>query len=89
MEKKPWHKSKIFLLAVTAIATIGANLLTGFVTGNGVTEGQIEAIAATQPAVANAIQDVQNGGNILQGLSTLAFSLIGVWRIWFTTSVIG
>lgn len=88
-EKKPWYKSKIFLLAVTAVATIGTNLLTGFITGNGVTQDQIEAVAATQPAIATAIENTQNGGNILQSLSTLAFGLIGLWRLWFTKSVIG
>ncbi len=89
MEKKPWYKSKIAMLAYAGAATIGANLLTGFITGNGVTPEQIQVVAETQPAIADAIQDVRDGQNIIGALSTVAFLLIGVFRVWFTNKVIG
>lgn len=88
MEKKPWHKSKIFLLAVTAVCTIGANLATGWVTGQGVTEEQINAVSATQPAIADAIHNYQSGQGVLNSLSAVAFAVIAVWRKWFTTSLL-
>lgn len=88
MEKKPWYKSKIALLAFTAALMIGGNLITGFITGNGITQEQIEAVGTIQPAVAETIQDVKSGQNIFQAITALAFSLIGVWRLWFTTKQI-
>ncbi len=88
MEKKPWYKSKIALLAFTAVLVIGGNFLTGFITGNGVTQDQIDAIGTVQPQVATTIENVQHGQNIFQGLTTLAFGLIGVWRVWFTNKQI-
>lgn len=88
MEKKPWYKSKIFLLAVTAVFTIGTNLATGWVTGQGVTPDQIDAVANTQPAVAEAIHDYQAGQGLLNSISILAFAAIAVFRRWFTSALL-
>lgn len=84
--KKPWYQSKILLVALAGVATIGANLLTGFLSGQGVTEEQIAVVAATQPAVASAIQHYQEGQSLFQVLSEGAFALIAVWRAWFSGS---
>lgn len=89
MERKKWYQSKIVLLALTAVAAIGGNLLTGFITGQGVTQEQINVVAATQPQIAQTIQNVQSGQNIFQSLSALAFALMGLWRVWYTKAVIG
>ena len=88
-QKKPWYLSKIALLAFTAAVVIGGNLATGFITGAGVTQEQIDAVATIQPAVADTIKDVKAGQNIFQALTGLGFGLIGVWRLWFTSKVIG
>lgn len=88
MDKKPWYKSKIFVLAVTAVFTIGTNLATGWVTGQGVTQEQIDAVSATQPAIADAIHDYQAGQGILNSLTAVAFTLVALWRKWFTTSLL-
>lgn len=88
MKKKPWYQSKIFVLSVVAVLTIGGNYLTGWFTGQGVTQEQIDAVAAVQPAVAQAIEKYQHGAGLLESLSMLAFAFIGVWRKWFTSSLI-
>ncbi len=87
-QKKPWYQSKIVLLVLGALSTVGANLLTGFISGQGVTKDQLDAIAATQPAVAEAIQKYQDGQGLLTSLTVVAFAAIGVIRKWFTTSLL-
>ncbi len=88
MEKKKWSNSKIFLLAVAALVTVGSNLATGWLSGQGVTTDQLDAVAATQPAVAEAIDKYQHGQGILQSVTTLAFAAIAVFRTWFTSKAL-
>ena len=88
MEKKKWYQSKIFLLAVAALATVGTNLANGWLSGQGVTTEQIDAVAATQPAVAEAIEKYQHGQGILQSIMTLSFAAIAVFRSWFTNKIL-
>lgn len=87
--KKPWYKSKIMLLVYGFLATIGTNLLTGFLTGQGVTPDQLEAVRSTQPEIADAVSSAQSGQNVIQALWALSLALIGVARLWFTKTVIG
>jgi hypothetical protein len=87
-QKKSWYKSKIVLLAITAFFTIGTNLATGWLTGQGVTQDQIEAVANTQPAVAEAIKDYQAGQGLLNSISVLTFAAIALLRKWFTSSLL-
>lgn len=88
MEKKPWYKSKIVVLAVTAIFTVGTNIATGWLSGQGVTQEQIEAVANTQPSVAEAIKDYQNGQGLLNSISVIAFAAIAVFRKWWTNTLL-
>lgn len=82
---KPWYKSKIILLAVSAALVYGANLLTGFLSGAGVTPEQIQVIADTQPEIADAIQQYKDGQNILSvTLGVLFPAIITVVRRWWT-----
>lgn len=87
-QKKPWYSSKIILIALTGLVTIGANLLTGFITGNGVTSDQIEAVAQIQPAVADAIQKHQAGEGIIEAISGVFFAAIVLFRRWFTSAIV-
>jgi hypothetical protein len=87
-QKKPWYQSKIVLLAITAFFTIGTNLATGWLTGQGVTQDQINAVAATQPAVAEAIDDYQAGQGVLNSVSVVVFASIALIRKWFTSSLL-
>jgi hypothetical protein len=88
MEKKPWYKSKIVLLALAAVLTIGGNALYGFLSGQGVTPEQLDAVANTQPAIAEAIKEYQEGQGILNSLSVVIFAAIAVIRRWFTISLL-
>lgn len=87
-KKKPWYQSKIVLLVLAALATVGTNLLTGFISGQGVSSDQLEAVAATQPAVAEAIEKYQSGQGLIQSITVVVFAVIGVIRKWFTTSLL-
>lgn len=82
---KPWYKSKIILLAVSAVAVFGTNALTGFLTGSGVTPEQIEVIRTVEPQIADAVEQYKNGNNILSvTVGVLIPALIAVARKWFT-----
>lgn len=88
METKKWYQSKIVLFSLTVFLTVSADLLTGFLTGNGVTPEQIQAIELAQPDVAAAVERLQNGENILQVIASLFPALIMVLRVWFTSGAI-
>lgn len=88
MEKKKWYQSKIVLICLTAIATIGGNYLTGFITGQGVTDQQIQAVSAVDPAVADLVAKIQNGENWFSAVGTLVFAAVGIIRVWFTQKLI-
>lgn len=86
--KKPWYSSKIILIALTGLVTIGTNLVTGFITGQGVTPEQMEAVAQLQPAVADAIEKHQAGGGIIEAISGVFFAAIIFFRKWFTNALL-
>ena len=82
---KPWWKSKIILLALASALLFGGNALTGFLTGNGVTPEQLDAIKQTQPAIADSVDQLQHGGNVIQViLGAIVPALIFIARKWFT-----
>lgn len=84
-EKKPFWKSKIILLALTLIGVFGGNYLFHFLSTN-VTQEQIDAIAQSQPMVAEIIERLKNGESILSLLGSIVGVLILVARAWFTTT---
>lgn len=82
---KPFWKSKIILLSVASILIYGANFLTGFLTGSGVTDEQLDAIRQSQPAIADSVEQLQHGSNVIQViLGGIVPALIAVARKWFT-----
>jgi len=84
-QEKPWYSSKIILLSGAAILVYGSNALTGFLTGAGITQDQIEIIRATQPQIAEAVDEYKAGSNILQTtLGVLLPAVIAVVRKWWT-----
>lgn len=88
-EKKPWYKSKIVLLGLSAVGIFGAQLLNGWLTGQGVTPEQLEALRIASPEIASAIERVQGGENVLVVVGSLFGVLVIVFRTWFTTKRIG
>lgn len=88
MESKKWYQSKIVLLSLSTILIVGGNLLTGFLTGQGVTPEQLDAVAAAEPEVAEAIERVQTGDSILQIVAGLFPTLVLILRVWFTSTTI-
>jgi hypothetical protein len=89
MEKKPWHKSKIFLAGLVMAAVAIGNTAIGFVTGQGVTPEQIGVIQDNYPAIAENVKDAVNGGNVLNALYGIGGTLIAIWRYWYTNTSIG
>jgi len=83
--KKPWYKSKIILLALTVIGVFGGNYLFGFLGAN-ITREQLDAIAQSQPAVAEIIERLKSGESILSVVGSIIGVLILVFRAWFTTA---
>ena len=88
METKKWYQSKIVLLSLSTILVVGGNILTGFLTGQGVTPEQLDAVAAAEPEVAKAIERVQAGDSILQIVAALFPTIILILRVWFTNTAI-
>lgn len=89
VEKKPWYKSKIIMLALSAALVFGSNLLGGWLTGQGVTQEQMDALSTAQPEVAHAIERVQAGENVLGVVGSLVSVFILIFRTWFTSKQIG
>ena len=82
---KPWYQSKIILLAGASALIFGGNALSGFLTGAGVTPEQIDIIRATQPQIAEAVEQFKGGQNILNTiLGVLMPALIAIARRWWT-----
>lgn len=85
MEKKPWYKSKIFLLSGALALVGGTDLAFGWLSGQGVTPEQINVIDATLPGTADAIKDAVAGKNYLGIITALGGFLGAIWRAWFTS----
>lgn len=89
MEKKPWYKSKITLLAIV-MGTIGASdLAFGWVSGNGVTPDQIQAVQTALPDVVGDVKSAVEAKNYFGVLNAVGGYLIAIWRVWFTDTKIG
>lgn len=87
-QTKKWYQSKIVLFGGALVLVFGSNLLLGFLTGQGVSAEQVQAIEQAQPAVAEAVKKLQSGANILDVIGLVAGAVITVARVWFTTRLI-
>lgn len=83
--KKTWYKSKIILLALTIVAVFGGNYLFHFLGAN-ISQEQLDAIAQSQPAVADLIERYRSGESIYSLIGAAVGVLFVVFRAWFTTT---
>lgn len=88
MQKKPWYHSKIVLAALTLSGIFGYNLLTGWLTNQGVTPEQLQALQLAYPDIADAIQKARDGGSWLSSLGLAGSLLIAALRKWFTSKLL-
>ena len=89
MEKKPWYKSKIFILGVV-MALVGAtDLAFGWLSGQGVTTDQVQVIQTQLPDLAGQIKDAVSGKNYFGIITAVGGFVTGIWRLWFTDTKIG
>lgn len=89
MEKKPWYKSKITLLGVV-IGTIGlTDLSFGWLSGQGVTAEQIQAVQTVLPNVSEQIKDAVEAKNYFGIITAVGGFVTAIWRVWFTNTQIG
>ncbi|MEZ4925583.1 MAG: hypothetical protein R3A50_04855 [Saprospiraceae bacterium] len=89
MEKKPWWKSKIALLGIV-MGTIGlSDLSFGWLSGQGVSTEQIQAVQTALPNLADQIHDAVVGKNYFAIISAVGGYVTAIWRIWFTDKLIG
>lgn len=88
-EKKPWYKSKIILAGLLALALFGTQLLNKWATGQGVTAEQLAAIQMAYPDVADAIERVKSGENVLAVVGSLFGTFVVIFRAFFTSKSIG
>ena len=86
--KKPWYKSKLFLLGLVMALVGGTDLATGWLSGNGVTPEQIQVIDNTLPQLSSDIKAAIQGKNYFGVITTLSGFLGMIWRKWFTKSEI-
>jgi len=85
---KSWYQSKIVLLAFVMILVFGSNIAFGWLTGQGVTLDQIQAVEAVYPSLADAVKQLQDGTSVFNVLGVFMGALIAIARVWFTTSII-
>lgn len=87
-EKKPWYKSKIALLALSSVAVFGSNFFTGWLSGQGVTPEQFDALQQAAPQALEAIKEASDAKDILSAVGALFGAAIFVFRKWFTTKLL-
>ena len=87
-QSKKWYQSKIALLGIVIALVGGTDFALGWISGQGVTVEQVQAVQTVYPQVAQGIKDAISSNNIFQALSVIAGSLTTVWRVWFTTAKI-
>lgn len=88
MEKKPWYKSKIFLLAVV-MGVIGAtDLAFGWLSGQGITAEQVQVVQTTLPNLSGDIKDAIEGKNYFGIITAVGGFVTAIWRKWFTNTEI-
>jgi Zn-dependent protease len=85
--KKPWYTSKTVLFAAVVVLIFGGNIAFGWISGQGVTPEQINAVSDAQPAVKEIIERVQNGESILNMLGIIVGIVIGLLRAWTNTGL--
>lgn len=88
-QKKPWYQSKLVLLGAVLVLVFGGNLATNFLVGNGVTPDQVEAVRLAYPDVADGIEQIKDGENLLNAIGAIGGALVMVLRKWFTFKILG
>lgn len=89
MEKKKWWQSKIALLGIV-MGTIGlSDLSFGWLSGQGVTTEQIQAVQTALPNVAEQIKDAVAAKNYFGVITSLGGFVTAIWRVWYTNTQIG
>lgn len=81
---KKWYQSKIVLLGLTMTLITVTNLVTGFLTGQGVTPEQLESIQTVYPQIGESVAKLQAGESIFNVLGGIFGALVVVLRVWFT-----
>lgn len=84
MEKKPWYKSKIVAAGLILAATAIGDAALGFVSGNGITVDQVQAIQTAYPAAARGVEDAVAANDVFRALSAITGFLVAIWRVWFS-----
>lgn len=88
MEKKPWYKSKIFLLGCVMALIGGTDLAWGWLSGAGITQDQIQVVQNTLPGVAEQVKDAVAGKNYFGIITAVGGFVTAIWRRWFTNTEI-
>ena len=88
MEKKPWYRSKIFVLGVVMGMVGVTDLATGWLSGQGVTSDQINVIQTALPAASENIKDAIAAKNYFGIITAAGGFLTAIWRKWFTNTTI-
>lgn len=89
LPKKPWYQSKIILLALSGILVFGTNLLNGWLTGQGVTQDQLDSLTTTAPTIVDTVQRISAGESILNFIGIAYSAVMLIFRKWFTSTMIG
>jgi hypothetical protein len=88
MEKKPWYKSKIFLLGCVMALVGGTDLAFGWLSGNGITADQINVIQTTLPELGGDVKAAIDGKNYFGIITAVGGFVTAIWRKWFTSTEI-
>ena len=83
MEKKKWYQSKIMLLAVGTIVTLGSNLIWNWA-GTQLSSEEIAYIQQNAPESAEKVRDAIKTSDLFMALGAIGNFAIGLWR--FNTS---
>lgn len=83
MEKKKWYQSKIMILALGTIVTLGSNLIWNWA-GTQLTPDEVAYIQQNAPAAADRVKQAVSTSDLFMALGAIGQFAIGLWR--FNTS---
>ena len=87
--KKKWYQSKLVWLSLIMALTGVTDLTTHWLSGQGVTNAQLQAIQTATPELFQGIKMAVVANNYFGIITAVGGFVGGIWRIWFTSKEIG
>lgn len=85
---KKWYQSKIVLLGLAALLLFGGAMLYRYLINQGITQTQLDVLQQQYPDIKQAVEQIQSGQDVWQGVGALFGAVVVIVRTWFTTKLL-